>query len=743
LSPGRSSQQIVDTARQTLRAQGFPTDLADFHLATGPEFRDREAALMEEFTSSERLNFFDIRPMLMKPVGPDTALVLWKQTSPYLKSGRPLWPLLQQFTASDCQPLDAAAAAALSGPIRFNLDAREGIKMRLIHLLMVRRLVEEFSGRMLFDLHTGDRPAAWTNLLAATRLITAWEPEPVRVSHLVRDYCTSVVYDATWQALQEGDWSAEQLARLQAEWEGVDFFKSLPATAAFKRAGNAAACEQERLRPMSGGLTLTGLSREVLRSPATAWAELKDFWNDNRYRQYGSYAVEADLLNYGRDREVELRQAILATNWLQMQRLPGVTNVPEFTSRFRLPAASFLRLSGMTERFENQGISLLGRAAEAENRRRLLITAIALERYRLQHGDYPAKLAALAPGFLKSVPADFMDGQPLRYQPIANGHFLLYAIGLDGTDHGGVLPDPKQPHFYPTGGEIPALAFIWPRPASAAQVAEAEQRRIALLNDQEEARAADQWNQSAKRQAGVEKLLAAPFAPIPNPRLRSGRSLAAVVANPPAFGTNPPALADLLTLHPLAAIPNSATVTFKIPVAYDVINKRGTLLLCVDPVDDHPEAGSEAIQTTITRAPDGDCLLAWNTLLESPGRHALQLVLKVDNLPADQQAILGPLLPFTVTNLCEFSFASSYFNQEDGVFLCAKLSEPRGDCAIDLINANGDHIKTLTGSTTNGILKTHWDLIDDHGRRCTNESFDGIIHLTLPDSGRTQTLNGL
>ena len=749
LSPGRSSQQIVDAARQTLRAQGFPTDLADFHLATGPEFRDREAALMESAgpvgPESARL----MQTRFLTPVGPDTALVLWQQPAPRLESDDLLWPALQEVMAAESQSLDDAAAAALSGPIRFNLDSRGGPAIRLPHLAVVKRLTQQFSNRMLLDLHTGDRPAAWTNLLAATRLITAWEPEPAEISHLARFTCENIVFEATWQALQNGDWSADQLTRLQAEWEGVDFFKPLPETAAFRGVSDAATCEWERQRPPPVGLTLTELRQDAMRSPASAWREVNRIWDDHRYRQYGSYVVEADLLNYGRAREVELRQAILATNWLQMQAFPGVTNVPEFISRFTSRTTTMMRLRRTTQRFSSQGISLLGHAAEAENRRRLLITAIALERYRLRHGDYPAELAALAPGFLKTVPADFTDSQPLRYRPTADGHFLLYALGLDGTDHGGVLATgPQPPRFLPGIGLVPAPTtdLVWPRPASAGQMAQAEQQerdaRATLLNELADAQAAGQWDYSARRQAGVEKLLAAPPAPIPNPPLPSGRSRAATLANPPAAGTNPPALADLLALHPLPAGPKPETVTFKIPLAYDVITNLGDLLLCVDPVDDNSEEGSLAIQAELTRAPDGDCLLAWNTIFECPGRHALQLVLEINSLPPGRQEIAGPLLPFTVTNLCEFSFASAHFDPEAGAVLHAKLSEPRGDYVIDLITTNGTRLKTITGSTTNGILKTHWDLIDDQGRRCTDESFDSVFHLTLPASGRTQTLHG-
>jgi hypothetical protein len=39
-------------------------------------------------------------------------------------------------------------------------------------------------------------------------------------------------------------------------------------------------------------------------------------------------------------------------------------------------------------------------------------------------------------------------------------------------------------------------------------------------------------------------------------------------------------------------------------------------------------------------------------------------------------------------------------------------------------------------------MDVRWDLKDDLGRRCTNNSYDSVFHITLPNSGRTQILRG-
>lgn len=69
-------------------------------------------------------------------------------------------------------------------------------------------------------------------------------------------------------------------------------------------------------------------------------------------------------------------------------------------------------------------------------RERAMCAALACERYRLKHGDWPADLAALAPEFLDAVPVDPFDDQPIRYAQIPEG-IKVWTIGEDMTDNGG------------------------------------------------------------------------------------------------------------------------------------------------------------------------------------------------------------------------------------------------------------------------------------------------------------------
>jgi hypothetical protein len=70
--------------------------------------------------------------------------------------------------------------------------------------------------------------------------------------------------------------------------------------------------------------------------------------------------------------------------------------------------------------------------------------ALATERYRRRHGDWPAGLAVLVTrGYLKEEPTDPYDGAALRWRRLKDG-VVIYSVGLDGEDDGGT-PDPHNP----------------------------------------------------------------------------------------------------------------------------------------------------------------------------------------------------------------------------------------------------------------------------------------------------------
>src|SRR5215469_6034743 len=66
------------------------------------------------------------------------------------------------------------------------------------------------------------------------------------------------------------------------------------------------------------------------------------------------------------------------------------------------------------------------------------MVACGLERYRLARGQYPETLESLVPQFLERVPRDIIGGQELKYRRTADGQFVLYSVGWNERDDGGV-----------------------------------------------------------------------------------------------------------------------------------------------------------------------------------------------------------------------------------------------------------------------------------------------------------------
>jgi hypothetical protein len=86
------------------------------------------------------------------------------------------------------------------------------------------------------------------------------------------------------------------------------------------------------------------------------------------------------------------------------------------------------------------------KTAYAQTDADLAMLACALERFRLAEGHYPDDLNALVPRFVTVLPHDIINGQPLKYRRTDNGRFILYSVGWNEKDDGGVIATNKDKH---------------------------------------------------------------------------------------------------------------------------------------------------------------------------------------------------------------------------------------------------------------------------------------------------------
>jgi hypothetical protein len=82
--------------------------------------------------------------------------------------------------------------------------------------------------------------------------------------------------------------------------------------------------------------------------------------------------------------------------------------------------------------------NFITKAAEAQTIANQAAVACALERYRLANGQFPETLDALSPRFISQLPHDVITGEPYKYRRTADGQFVLYSVGWNEKDDGGV-----------------------------------------------------------------------------------------------------------------------------------------------------------------------------------------------------------------------------------------------------------------------------------------------------------------
>ncbi len=75
-----------------------------------------------------------------------------------------------------------------------------------------------------------------------------------------------------------------------------------------------------------------------------------------------------------------------------------------------------------------------------EGRQAVLEVTLALQRYRREHGEFPAELSRLVPQYLDVTPVDPCDpkGEPIRYRREEPLRAVVWSVGPDHSDQGGV-----------------------------------------------------------------------------------------------------------------------------------------------------------------------------------------------------------------------------------------------------------------------------------------------------------------
>ena len=307
----------------------------------------------------------------------------------------------------------------------------------LPHLSPMRKAAELLSLRATAELQTGHSDQALADIQLGHYLAGALHHEPILISQLVRIAMLQAVLQPVWEGLADHRWSEPQLVALEdtlAQDDGLaDYQLAIHGEIAFD----------------------TGLIRYFHHHPEEFYKLLHELTDSNGNGNDGFdnhpsglqsiayYLLKTHPIPAGWYYQNQLVCVRLLENHLAAADLPGHTLSPALTRQADAAAEQTQTYPSLFNILARMIAPAIGPTARkfANNQSSLDLAriAIALERYRLTHGQFPDTLAVLAPQYLPSVPNDVINGQPLHYRLAADGRFVLYSVGWNETDDGGTV----------------------------------------------------------------------------------------------------------------------------------------------------------------------------------------------------------------------------------------------------------------------------------------------------------------
>lgn len=301
----------------------------------------------------------------------------------------------------------------------------------------------------LLAMREGDRATARQHAEALLDLIRITENERLMIIQLIRDAMGNRAVALIWELLADKAWDDESLKRLQERCEAMRFVEPMIAAVEMERAMNVnefhryrtsddawddAVASMNELESIMGSSSLGGFYRS--RFHRFAWRLM---WSDlDEHRALVQWNVFVDVFreSVGSWGSKETRDRLKAlssgeTAWF------GV--IEESEELDFMDAARFLFSNSMS----TSEYTLVRRSLQAEAMKNLACCGLALERWRIRHGEYPDSLGKLDSLLDTKVMVDPLGAGAMKYRRNDDGSYILYSCGLDGTDDGGD-PTPEE-----------------------------------------------------------------------------------------------------------------------------------------------------------------------------------------------------------------------------------------------------------------------------------------------------------
>jgi hypothetical protein len=299
--------------------------------------------------------------------------------------------------------------------------------------------------RAIAELELGRTTEAFTNLKVGFRLSDSIRDEPLLIDHLVRIATLAINLQTVREGLVRHAWTDAQLAELETHLASMNLLAEYKLGMRGERAFSTAGLDWLRRQ---------GFRTDVMNyigDEEGGGASVPNFG----FNPFPSGWFYQNMLAISRTHQ---DFTLAAVDEKARRVFPDVSEKLDSTlgkTRIR-PYTIFARML----------MPAMGRAVVKSARMQTYvdeaIVACALERQRLANGKLPDTLDALTPRFIEKIPADLIDGKPLRYRPKPDGGYVIYAVGWNRTDDGGEMAWTKgtKPGVDATKGD-----WIWQMPA--------------------------------------------------------------------------------------------------------------------------------------------------------------------------------------------------------------------------------------------------------------------------------------
>jgi hypothetical protein len=325
-----------------------------------------------------------------------------------------------------------AMRQALERPLaRMEGNYENPFQRPIINFIKLRDTAQTLTQRAQCDLLLSQPEAALHELTLVHNLGRLVKAKPASLLLAMFHAAISSLYV---QSIQDGlrlqAWREPQLADLERQLQELSLLSEIPDAFNSELAASRRMFETLELRKLANvyvfGRPNASLWEKITHPKAWSVALAPRGW---AYQNH----VTAALCTHALLESFDLTNQLVRARRLDQLASELSTNAAKFSPYSFLQQTAFpIRTHAARGLIQNQTLA------------KQALIACALERYQLVHHDYPESLDALMPQFAQRLPHDLFGGKPLNYRRISRDSFLLYSLGWNETDDGGIRGNSQE-----------------------------------------------------------------------------------------------------------------------------------------------------------------------------------------------------------------------------------------------------------------------------------------------------------